>query len=69
MHPLTPCRVLEETKEPIPRKLSDRTDRPSLQDPSGHSWGSNKRISHLRDITVDNQSKIQYSLAQHTSLT
>ena len=59
----------KKTKEAIPWKLLDRMDKPYLQDPSGHSQGSNKRISQLRGIAVDNQNKTQYNLAYHTSLT
>ena len=52
-----------KTKEPISGK---RTDRPYLYDPSDHGWGSNKRISELRDIAVDNKDKIQYYPTYHT---
>ena len=43
-----------KTKEPIPRKSLDRTDKLYLYEPFGDSQGSNKRISQLRGITVDN---------------
>ena len=46
-----------------------RPDRPYLYDLSDHGWGSNNRISELRDIAVDNKDKIQYNPTYHTSLT
>ena len=33
------------------------------KDPSGHCQGFSKRISQLRDITVNNKNKIQYNSA------
>ena len=57
--PLTPCRVAENTKEPISRKrLNRRTDRPHSFDPSGHGQESRKRISQSSGIAVDNNNKI-----------
>ena len=41
-------------------------DGPYSEDPSGHRWGSNKRISQLRGIAVDNKNKIQYSTTYRT---
>ena len=68
--PLTPCCAPEKTKEPISRNLPDRRmARPYSQDPSGHRKGSNKSISQLRGIAVDNKNKIQYNSAYNTSLT
>ena len=46
-----------------------RTDRPYLQEPPGHSRVSNKRINQLRDIAIDNKNKIQYNSTYHNSLT
>ena len=56
---LTLCCVPEKTKELIPRKNPDRmTDRTYSENPSGHGRRSNKRISQLRDISIDNKNKI-----------
>ena len=44
-------------------------NRPYLKDPSGHGWGSNKRINQLRSTAVTNKNKIQFNSAYHTSLT
>ena len=36
--------------------------------PSAYSQGSNKRVSQLRGITVDNKNKTQYNSANHIYL-
>ena len=67
--PLTPCWVSEKTKKSIPRKfLNRRTDRPYSYDPSCHGQGCYKRISQLREIAVDNKTKVQCNSAYHIYL-
>ena len=45
----------KKTKEPIPIK---RLDKPYSKNPSGHDRWSNKRISQMREIAVDNKNTI-----------
>ena len=56
---LTLCSVQKKTKELIARKNPDSmTDRTYSENLSGHGRRSNKRISQLRDISIDNKNNI-----------
>ena len=54
----------------IPKKLKSQFQENRRSDRSfGHGWESNKRISQLRGIAVDNKDNFQYNSTNRNSLT